>query len=148
MTARWWWIALGSIGIVALADRLAKFFSTQHQTFSFDAVLFSWQYSLNNQLALSLPGLLPAPWWGVVGLLVAAGALVYGWHKRHTRSFLAAGAFVLALGAASNGFDRLFHGGVIDYLTFNWLNGLTLNLADVLITLACVGIVLGLGIRD
>jgi len=148
MTARWWWLSLSGIGLIALADRLAKLLSLQHQTFSFDAVLFSWQYSLNQQLALSLPGLLSAQWWGIIGLLVAAGALYYVWQKRHPQSFLAACAFALALGAASNSFDRLFRGGVIDYLTFSWLNGLTLNLADILITLACVGIVWKLGARD
>lgn len=141
MTGRWFCLSLSGVGIITIIDRLAKFLSTQHQTFSFDAVLFVWQYSLNHRLALSLPGLVSPQWWGIVGLLVAGGACWYTWYKRHTQSFLVICAFALGLGAASNGYDRLFRGGVVDYLAFDWLNGLTLNLADILITIACVGII-------
>lgn len=140
MTRHWFWLGLGGIGLVALVDRAIKVLSWQHQTFSFDAVLFVVQYSRNSQLALNVPGLISPWWWGIVGLLVAGAACRYAWHQRLTNPWLALGLVALGVGAASNGFDRLVYGGVIDYLTFFWLNGLTINLADVVITLGCGGI--------
>lgn len=148
MTTQQPWFLWRLLAVAVSLDRVAKFWSFQHQADQFDAVVFQWHYSLNTRLALGLPGGLPAAWWGAVGLLVAGGALWYAWQNRHANPSTTIAAAALALGAASNGYDRVIYGGVVDYLVLPWLNGLTINLADILITVGCVGIVWQINKRD
>ena len=140
--SRWGWVVV--IGL-ALVDRLIKYYFAQRPDVIWRAVFVSVEYSVNHSLALSLPW--PLPQWVLAALMIIIALVVagYGYHHR-SRPLLVLSTAAIALGALSNAFDRLTGGGVIDYLSI--ANLAMLNLADVLITVGCVGWLWGMRAED
>lgn len=98
---------------------------------------FHLNYSLNNALAFSLPANKYFILIITILLLLILTALYL--KKLRDRNPEALWWFIIILGATSNLIDRLFYGGVIDYLNVVWFT--TFNLADCLITVG-VGVLL------
>jgi signal peptidase II len=123
----------GAIVSAFLVDRVAKMFAqsllTRGEFFAIDSVagFVGFVPTVNRVGAFSLPvanGLVL-----VSGLLVAVVLVVMLWRARAAERRIL--SFVL-LGAASNLADRVFFGGVIDYLSFSTLFP-AFNIADLMI---------------
>lgn len=117
------WVAVSVFAV----DRLLKHLAINRGASDGGAISFG--LFMNRGLAFSLP--LPA--WAMASALGAASlglgcAVLLAWRKRP--DLLPAFAFI-GLGAASNLYDRLAHGAVIDYVVFFW--GGSVNLADAMI---------------
>ncbi|MBI2050564.1 MAG: signal peptidase II [Parcubacteria group bacterium] len=97
--------------------------------FVFDSA-FGLRLSLNEFFAWSLPVPNAAVLWIMVPAIAVLGAALYT--KRAHPS--AAGPLgLVAIGALSNAIDRLFYGGVVDYLAVPF--GGAFNIADALVVL-------------
>ncbi len=121
--------------LLLAGDRLAKWYAQAALSSNGGAVLLpglEYGYFLNTGLAFSTFG----PMIAIVASVLAFGALAVfglrlGWKRGSPmppRSF--ASFLLIALGGASNVFDRIANGGVIDYILFArsaW------NIADIMI---------------
>ncbi len=103
----------------------------------------SLQLSKNEYIAFSLP--IQGKWLELLILLIILGLSVATvWiassRKNRFQATLAVALALIVLGALSNLIDRFRYGYVIDYIYIR--NLISLNLADVLISLATAGIIL------
>lgn len=138
MTAVWRQKKIAQIHCLAIffiiIDRLAKAWSWQIKP-AFDGWL-SWHYSLNDNLALSLPL--------NNSLIIIITAIIILWlwfiYVQKTQQQLKPNSWLIMviLGATSNWLDRFFYGGVIDYINFASLT--IFNLADILIIVGLLGL--------
>ena len=129
-----------AIFFVAL-DRLGKILALRFWTEQPLALAsyFKLDFYLNRQLAFSLP--LTA--WPVILLTTILLVVLLVWTIKlikKNRLEKAGWAAAVWLAAASNLFDRLFYGGVIDYLNLKYFT--VFNLADAIICLGLAGLAL------
>jgi len=103
------------------------------QAFKFAAVLWSWPIILNKGIAF---GLLSSGSWGVIFWAVVVAIILFG--VLLVKGEHLAWWFILG-GGASNLVDRLFRGGVVDYIALPVLP--RFNLADVAIALGGVWLI-------
>lgn len=94
---------------------------------------FSLTHNLNRRLSFSLPGNGPLFNWLLIFLVI--GLTIYSRQAIKKQPSRLNGWLFLLTGAYSNLYDRLIHGGVIDYLTSWWT---VFNLADLLIGLGLI----------
>jgi signal peptidase II len=144
-------IILAIVSLAALlADRLTKFIVIKKLSESSGVFIFekpwltvSFVKSINNKLAFSLP---LSQFLIIVLTSLIIGVLIWLLIKK-----IRAGAFVyslflltICLSAIGNLFDRIYYGGVIDFISlkffnFNWA---IFNLADVFITAGVIGLLI------
>lgn len=117
-----------------IIDRLTKcFFQNSHLSFVSDLLtlktsqnqgLFFWQIDQRFLIAFSL---------------IALGGLFFVLikNKDSENLLLTDGLLLIIIGGASNLFDRIFLGYVIDFIRIFFLPFFTFNLADILITTGC-----------
>lgn len=84
---------------------------------------FAWSWPVSNRAS------------AILSLLILVVLALTFFRFRRRRKFLLPATFIF-LGAASNLFDRLFLGGVIDYIVVPW-EGI-INLADVMIVVGLI----------
>lgn len=83
--------------------------------------------------------------WFFTGLALVAGIVITWMLRRHGSQSLFACALALILGGAlGNGIDRIWHGYVVDFLSFHWGGWAfpAFNLADSAITLGAALLIL------
>ncbi len=108
-------------GFVVVVDQFAKFFVIDQDIF----------FTFNKGVAFGLFGSLEwLPFFNII-LLAVLSALIVLKFRSELSSFGCIGMAVVFGGGVSNILDRLFHGGVIDYLSFGF--GPWFNIADVFI---------------
>ena len=122
------------ISCFLIIDRLTKyFFKNSHFSFVGDLLtlkasqnqgLFFWQIDQSLLIVFSL---------------IVLGGLIFVLIKNKDRGnfLLTDGLLLIILGGASNLFDRIFLGYVIDFIRIFFLPFFTFNLADILITVGC-----------
>lgn len=129
-----WLSHLTIISSFLIIDRLVKYF--------FQGNYF---YSANNLLLLKASQNQRLFFWQVgqsflIGFsLIALGGLFFILiKKKDKRSFLLTdGLLLIILGGASNLYDRIFFGYVIDFIWVFFLPFFTFNIADIMITFGC-----------
>lgn len=139
-------IALNLIALILFgADRIFKNYLRLHpntiwqvsQGFLRD--FFDIRFWQNHNAAFSLPlGSLSGqifPWLVAVIIMVIVAYLIEAYRDKNLSLILF--LILIIAGAYSNLLDRIFYGGVIDYLNFNFWP--VFNLADVMITVGVVG---------
>ncbi len=120
-----------------VVDRLTKSFFLNHP-FSLYPVLDGWfwlKFQLNTDMAFSLP-LLPVLYYSLVGLvlLVLGWKGVAFWAQQKFGEFLC--VVIILAGAISNLLDRIYFGGVIDFVAGKL--GHVFNLADAMIVMSVI----------
>jgi len=80
--------------------------------------------------------------WLLAGLTVVATIALWIWSVRTLDKFVALALALIIGGALGNGFDRIYHGAVVDFIhfhvgTFSWY---VFNLADVWIVAGVIGL--------
>lgn len=136
-----WWLPPIAASLLFVADRLSKVFFLGHATEQY-TLLSGWlwlQLHLNTQMALSLP-LFPMFYYGAVSLvlLLLCAKSVAVWQQGRLVEFTC--ICVIVAGAISNLLDRLYYGGVVDFIAVKL--GSVFNLADIMIVLSVLGWVL------
>ena len=129
------WIA----PLVIAADRLSKAWaaSTLPGRGSVKALpgLLNWHYAENTGAAFSslssMTGLL-----SLITLILVAAVCAFLLRRPDWRGPLRYGLWMLAAGGASNLFDRVVYGHVVDFIEFAFVRFAVFNIADVFI---CVG---------
>ena len=98
--------------------------------------LFTFTFTPNYYIAFSLPlsGVILT---ALIGLIILALTIFLGYLVKERQSkLLAAGLFLILLGAISNFIDRLFFGYVVDYLYLRYFT--VFNLADMYISIGAL----------
>ena len=129
-------IYLAVIFFVAL-DRFLKVFAFASQTSEFNLLgeILKFSYKVNYYIAFSLP--LAGQWLNIIISLIILSLiyfLVLMW--RGGKWNLAISLFIVILGAASNLYDRLKYGFVVDYFDLKYFT--VFNLSDVMIVLGMI----------
>ena len=103
--------------LVFLLDRILKFYFIDHE-------LFIFKYSLNTGAAFGL-----FQGWNIFLIIFSIAVVLFIFYYRKNKKLETGMAFLLG-GTLSNLIDRIFYGGVIDYIHLDFLNNI-FNLADV-----------------
>lgn len=82
--------------------------------------------------------------WLLAGLTIVATIALWIWSVRTFDKFVALALALIIGGALGNGFDRVYHGAVVDFIyfhvgTFSWY---VFNLADVWIVAGVIGLLI------
>ena len=116
-----------------VTDRLLKSLAVNdyfEKTFKLVGNLLVINYTKNYQLAFSLP--FNSSWAVILIIIIIIALLYYFVSLLYRNSFIEAGILLFIIsGAASNLYDRLKYGYVIDYLDLKYFT--VFNLADVMI---------------
>ncbi len=116
-----------------IADRLFKSLAVNEffgKTFALVGNLLVINYTRNYQLAFSLP--FSNSWAIILIFIISAGILFYLLILLTRKSYAKAGILIfIILGAASNLYDRIVYGYVIDYLDLKYFT--VFNVADIMI---------------
>lgn len=122
-----WWLAAV---IATLTDRFLKALAWSGTELELGFAWARFRLFRNGGIAFSLPLSGSFYWLLAVPLLLALGfGLLKSWRTDRRLPALALG--LILLGALSNGYDRLAHGFVVDYLIFFSVSAV--NIADALI---------------
>lgn len=133
-----WWSAPSAAILLFIVDRLSKVFFLTHSTDQY-TLLPGWlwlRFHLNTQMALSLP-LFPIFYYVAVSfvLVILCAKSVKVWQQGHLAEFIC--ICLIVSGAVSNLLDRLYYGGVVDFIAVKF--GSVFNLADSMIVLSVLG---------
>ena len=109
-----------------------------------DHILFI-QHLQNSCAAFSICGGVGSPVFLAISIVVACGIVYYAFKppRQPVRASLLLG--MILGGTLGNGFDRLLHGSVTDFLALHWWP--TFNLADTAISVGIVLLAVGYGLR-
>lgn len=122
----WWLVA----ALATVADRVLKSLAWSGAELDLGFAWARFRLFRNGGIAFSLPLSGFLYWLLAVPLLLALGfGLLNSWRTKRLLPALAFG--LILLGALSNGYDRLAHGFVVDYLIFFSVSAV--NIADALI---------------
>ena len=133
-----WWLPPIAAVLLFVTDRLSKVFFLAHPTDQY-TLLPGWlwlRFHLNTQMALSLP-LLPLFYYAAVSLVLVllCAKSVKVWQQRRLAEFTC--ICLIVSGAVSNLLDRLYYGGVVDFIAVKL--GSVFNIADTMIVLSVLG---------
>jgi signal peptidase II len=125
------WLMFAAIDFLFTLDILLKYVSRHNETL---------RYTLNDQGAFSLP--INQSLIILVSILIIIFFIVLFYRSFRSNDFIHSFFYVaIIFGAVSNVIDRIFYGGVIDYIFL--LDALpAFNIADLLITLGIGGLIL------
>lgn len=112
-------VLIGGIVVIFIFDRLAR------QV----ALSLGSAFVTRTFVGVELPAVF------VIGISAGICAVLYAWSVRASM-WPRIAVFCVLLGAASNVFDRIFYGGVIDWIP---VGGIVVNGADVLIASGAIG---------
>jgi signal peptidase II len=119
------WLPIAAAAILCVADRVCKAAALAKYELPGNVVSFS--LFSNDGIAFSLPFRGWMFWLAAAPIFIGIWVATVVAYRRRENAVLAALIFVL-LGAASNIYDRLAHGAVIDYFVFFRISAV--NLAD------------------
>ncbi len=123
-----------------VTDRLLKSLAVNEffeKTFKLVGNLLVINYTKNYQLAFSLP--FNSSWAVILIIIIIVALLYYFVSLLYRNSFNEAGILLFIIfGAASNLYDRLKYGYVIDYLDLKYFT--VFNLADVMIVIGIISL--------
>lgn len=123
--------------VLFVVDRLSKEFFLEHPVERYPVVdnWFWLQFQLNTKMALSLP-LWPAFYYSLVGivLVILCGKGVHMWVQHQFGQFIC--ILIIITGAISNLLDRLYYGGVVDFVAGKL--GHVFNIADAMIVVSVI----------
>jgi len=113
-------------------DRFFKVFAARGTQFNMLEEILKFNFKANYYMAFSLP--LSGLWLNAVILLIVLLLIYYlAWAWQGERRAIAVSLFAIIMGAASNLFDRLKYGYVVDYLDLKYFT--VFNLADMIIVM-------------
>jgi len=123
-----------SSGFLFLLDRVLKYFALNQSTpRSILSDMIGWQPTLNTAGVFSLP--INNFWLVIISIPLIALLLFWINSIKNNNDNILSPTVLLLLGALSNFYDRLFYGGVVDYLYILWG---AINLADILIVAGAI----------
>jgi len=109
--------------------------------------ILNWRYAENTGAAFS--ALSGATWLlSVLTALLIAAICGYLIVLQKGRGPVRAGLWMIAAGGASNLFDRLTYGFVVDFIEFDFVNFAIFNVADVFICAGAALVALGLWLEE
>ena len=141
-------VALDRITKAWAVETLAKWELTSYaQPIPAIPGILNWCFAANTGAAFS--ALSNVPWLlsGLTALLIAAicGYLIV---LQKGRGPVRAGLWMIVAGGASNLFDRLTYGFVVDFIEFDFVNFAIFNVADVFICAGAALVALGMWLED
>lgn len=135
----WQKIGFFMIPIFFVSDRFLKSLSMLSRPKDIIGDWVAFNYVSNHHIAFSIP--LGGIWLNWFILVVTLGISYYFfflWQKKQVNESLC--LFMMILGSASNLYDRIRFGAVVDYIDVRFFT--VFNLADVLIVIGVVGLII------
>jgi signal peptidase II len=131
---RWLWLSWG----ILILDQFSKWFASRHLPFHIPVEItpfFNLTYDFNRGAAFSfLRDETGWQLWLFSAIALAVSLIIFIWlYRMHRSQNLQAASLASILGGAvGNMLDRLFHGGVIDFISWHYGNYYfpTFNIAD------------------
>ncbi|MBT4849452.1 signal peptidase II [Candidatus Parcubacteria bacterium] len=121
--------------ILFIVDRLSKFFIIKYKPSYWDGFI---DLHINRDIAFSIPmsGMVLYPL-----LVIIFIVLIYLWlQSLRKKDFFVWPLGLLIIGAVSNVLDRIYYGGVIDFINVRFFS--VFNLSDIYISIAVVWLLL------
>ena len=124
-----------NLKILFIVDRLSKFFIIKYKPSYWDGFI---DLHINRDIAFSIPmsGMVLYPL-----LVIIFIVLIYLWlQSLRKKDFFVWPLGLLIIGAVSNVLDRIYYGGVIDFINVRFFS--VFNLSDIYISIAVVWLLL------